>query len=303
MGLRIPEVAPASLAPALRPRLARLHVWRVFNGKVVWITGASSGIGRSLAFAFHDAGAKLILSARRADDLEEVKRTCGNGSDIHVVPLDLADLDTLPAHGARALAIYGHVDYMVHNAGVALRDRVVDTSIDIDQRIMTVNYFGPVALTKALLPSMLQRRAGCFVVISSLSGKYGGPQLSSYAASKHALHGFFESLRAEVHADGIRITLIVPGFIRTPIVSSAVTGGGGTYGRTLEAHERGMDPAECARRTLKAVARGKEEALVGGLEMYSVYLKRLFPRLLSTLLRHHPMKLRDRLVRMFSRGR
>lgn len=168
---------------------------------------------------------------------------------------------------------------------------------------MAVNYFGPVVLTKALLPAMLQRGAGCFVVISSLSGKYGGPQLSSYAASKHALHGFFESLRAEVHAGGIRITFIVPGFVRTPILSSAVTGGGGTYGKMLAVQEQGMDPAECARQTLQAVARGKEEALVGGSEMYTVHLKRLFPRLLSALLRHHPMKLRDKLVSMLSFGR
>jgi len=274
-----------------------------FQGKVVWITGASSGIGRSLALAFHAAGARLILSARRSQDLEDVRGACGSDPPIHIVPLDLAQLDHLAAHAAGVLQTCGHVDYMVHNAAVAMRDRVVDTSLAIDQHVMAVNYFGPVALTKALLPSMLRRRAGCFVVISSLSGKYGGPQLSSYAASKHALHGFFESLRAEVHGQGIRVTFIVPGFVRTPILLSAVTGGGGTYGKTLPAHEAGMDPAACAEQALRAIARGREEALIGGSEVFSVYLKRLFPTLLSRLVRSHPMKLRDRLIRPLFLGR
>ncbi|MCH7717004.1 MAG: SDR family NAD(P)-dependent oxidoreductase, partial [Gemmatimonadetes bacterium] len=186
-----------------------------FAGKTVWITGASSGIGRSLAFAFFGAGAKLILSSRNQESLEEVKRVCHNDANVHVLPFDLADLDALGSQAERALSLFGHIDYMVHNAGVALRDRVVDTDCSVDRKIMDVNYFAAIAITKALLPSMLQGRSGCFVVVSSLSGKYGGPQVSSYSASKHALHGFFESLRAEVHADNIQITVVVPGFVRT----------------------------------------------------------------------------------------
>lgn len=268
---------------------------QTFSGKAVWITGASSGIGKSLASAFYEAGAKLILSARDREKLEEVKRSCRSDANVHVLPFDMADSETLPAHAERALGLFGQVDYMVHNAGVALRDRVVDTDTGVDRRIMDVNYFGAMILTKALLPSMLQRRSGCFVVVSSLSGKYGGPQFSSYAASKHALHGFFESLRAEVHADNIQITMVIPGFIRTPITAHALTGGGGSYGKTLEVHEKGMDPHECAARILTAVARRREEVLVGGSEMYSVYLQRFFPTLLSRLIRGHPMKLREKL--------
>ena len=273
-----------------------------FGGKVVWITGASSGIGRSLALAFNRAGARLILSARSHERLELVKRDCRPDAEVHVLPFDLADTEHLPAHTANALAKFGHVDYMVHNAGVALRDRVINTGLEIDRRIMTTNYFGPIALTKALLPSMLQRRSGCFVVVSSLSGSYGGPQLSAYAASKHALHGFFESLRAEVHADGIRITVITPGFIRTQIAEHALTGTGDPYGKALQVHERGMDPDRCATRMLKTIAHRKEEALVGGVEVYSVYLKRFFPALLSVLVRSHPVRLRNRLLHWMSFG-
>ncbi len=271
-----------------------------FTGKVIWITGASSGIGRSLALAFHRAGAKLILSARRTAALEELSRDCGGGPDVRVLPLDLADLESLPDRVRTALGFFGHVDFMVHNAGVALRDTALHTDLDVDQRIMATNYFGPVAITKALLPLMLDRGHGQFVVVGSLSGKYGGPLLSSYAASKHALHGFFESLRAEVHARNIRITFVIPGFIRTPIATHALTGDGATFGRSLDVHERGMDPDVCAERILRAVEKGRREALVGGLEIHSVLLHRLFPGTFEALLRNHPIKRLNRVKRFLS---
>jgi len=271
-----------------------------FTGKVIWITGASSGIGRSLALAFHRAGAKLILSARRTAALEDLSRECGGGPDVRVLPLDLADLESLPDRVRTALGFFGHVDFMVHNAGVALRDTALQTDLDVDQRIMATNYFGPVAITKALLPSMLDRGHGQFVVVGSLSGKYGGPLLSSYAASKHALHGFFESLRAEVHARNIRITFVIPGFIQTPIATHALTGDGSMFGRSLDVHERGMDPDVCAERILRAVEKGRREALVGGLEIHSVLLHRLFPGTFEALLRNHPIKRLNRVVRFLS---
>ncbi|OLC05620.1 MAG: hypothetical protein AUH42_07160 [Gemmatimonadetes bacterium 13_1_40CM_70_11] len=273
-----------------------------FDGKVVWITGASSGIGRALAFAFDRAGARLILSARDRRSLEPVRAACRAGAEVHLLPFDLAALDSMPRHAEEALGLWGHVDYMVHNAGVALRERMVDTPLRLDQQIMATNYFGPVALTKALLPSMLQRQSGCFVVVSSLSGKYGVPQLSSYSAAKHALHGCFECLRAEVHDRNIQVTIVIPGFIRTPIVQHALTGSGAPYGKTLPAYERGMDPDLCAARILRAVARRKEEALIGGSELSTLYLKRFLPSLLSVLVRNHPVRLRNKLWRLLSFG-
>jgi short-subunit dehydrogenase len=184
---------------------------------------------------------------------------------------------------------------MVHNAGVALRERAEATPLGLDQRVMTTNYFGAVALTKALLPSMLERGSGSFVVVSSLSGKYGVPQLSAYAASKHALHGFFESLRAEVFARGLRITFVIPGIIRTPIIQRALTGGGAPYAKSMPAYERGMDPDACAQRILRAVARGKEEVSIGGSETLTLYLKRFFPSLHSAFIRNHPVRYLNRL--------
>lgn len=267
----------------------------LYEGKVVWITGASSGIGRSLVLAFHRSGAKLILSARREDNLEDVGDMCGGDSIVHLLPLDLANLEGVAEKAQYALSLEGAIDYMVHNAGVALRDLAVETDMKVDREIMATNYLGPVAITKTILPSMLHRGSGHFVVMSSLSGKYGSPRLSAYSASKHALHGFFESLRSEVHAQGIRITIVVPGFIRTPITVNALQGNGQAYGKMLSVHEKGMDPDECANRTIRAVARQKEEVLIGGPEIYSVYLKRFFPSLWSSLMRKHPVKMLERL--------
>ena len=277
-------------------RVAEVATPGPYAGKVVWITGASSGIGKSLAVAFSRAGAQLILSARRPEGLAETARACGAPADLRLLPFDLTDVDAMPAQATAALQCFGYVDYMVHNAGVALRDRVVNTDLRVDRTIMSTNYFGPVALTKALLPSMLARHSGCFVVMSSLSGAYGGPLLSAYAASKHALHGFFESLRAEVHADHIQVTIVIPGFIHTAITEHALTGSGAAYGKMMRVHARGMDPDRCAARILKAVLRRKEEVLVGGPEVYTVYLKRLLPRALSALVRHHPVRTLDRIL-------
>lgn len=267
-----------------------------FHDCVVWITGASSGIGEALALAFDAAGAQLVLSARRAAALRAVAARCGARHPVDVVPLDLADLDGLATHAAGVLDRHGRVDVMVHNAGVAHRDLAVATPLAIDRRIMDTNYFGPVCLTKALLPAMIERGAGRFVVIGSMSGKYGGPRISAYAASKHALHGFFESLRAETHAQGIRVTIIVPGFIRTSMAKRALTGSGAEYGRTLSVHERGMPAGACAARILDAVAAGKEETYVGKSEILTLYLNRFFPRLLSRIVRSHPIRTRDRLL-------
>jgi dehydrogenase/reductase SDR family protein 7B len=267
-----------------------------FPGKVVWITGASSGIGRSLAVAFANAGARLILSARRREALEEVRRACAESAEILLLPLDLEELPALPGQVASALGRFGAVDIMVHNAGVAVRDRAVNTSVEVHERVLRTNYLGPVALTGALLPSMLARGAGQFVVISSLSGKYGGPLLSAYAAAKHALHGYFESLRAEEHDRGIVVTFIIPGFIRTDITAHALTGSGGQYGKVLEIYRHAMDPDRCAGQILRAVARRRQEALVGGIEVWTVYLKRWFPRALSVVVRSHPVRLRNRLL-------
>lgn len=266
-----------------------------WSDKVIWITGASSGIGRALTLAWSQAGARLIISARDAARLRQVQSECRHPENVRIIALDLNELDTLPARTSEALGAWGRVDIMVHSAAIALREPAVSTPLALDQLVMNVNYFGPMLITKLLLPDMLQRGAGHFVVLSSLSGRYGVPRLSAYAAAKHALHGYYESLRAETHAAGIRITMVIPGFIRTPIVHRALTGSGAQYGRSIEAYERGMEPAQCAERILRGVSRQREEVAVGGPEVMTLYLQRIAPGLLSSLMRHHPMRLMRRL--------
>ena len=265
-----------------------------FRGKVVWITGASSGIGRALALAFGRAGARLILSARSAEALEAVAGE--TGAEARVLPLDLTSLTELPGVAAQALAAFGGVDIMVHNAGVAVRDRAADVSLEVHERVLRTNYLGPVVLTQALLPSMRARGGGRFVVISSLSGKYGGPLLAAYAASKHALHGYFDTLRGEEREQRIAVTIVIPGFIRTEITAHALTGTGVQFGRVLPLYREAMTAEECAARILGAVARDRREVLVGGLEVWTVYLQRLSPRLAALVVWGHPVRLRNRLL-------
>jgi short-subunit dehydrogenase len=257
-----------------------------FRDKIVWVTGASAGIGEAVAYAFGREGAKLVLSARRKDELERVCANCAGGRDVHLVlPLDLTQFAELPGKAQQALAHFGRVDILVNNGGVSQRSLAKDTAFEVDQALININYLGPVRLTKAVLPSMLERRAGHIVVVTSLVGHVGTPLRSAYAASKHALHGFFNSLRAEVWRENIKVTLVCPGYIRTNVSINAFAGDGSKFNQMDKNQERGMSPEECAARILDAVAREKEEVLIGGKEKRAVYLKRFWPSRLSKLAR------------------
>jgi dehydrogenase/reductase SDR family protein 7B len=256
-----------------------------FKDKVVWITGGSSGIGEALAYAFDRAGAKLILSSRHADALERVRENCrGDHKDTVVLPLDLADLDSLPHKAEQALAAFGRIDILVNNGGIGQHSRASETSLKVDQALMLTNYMGQVALTKAVLPSMIRRKSGHIVVISSVTGKIGVPMRSAYAASKHALHGFFDSLRAEVWRDHVRVTVVCPGFVRTNIRVNALRADGTPFGEGPPPHPNAMSAEACAAQILSAVAKGKEEVYIGR-ESLAIYAYRFFPGLVSQVLR------------------
>jgi short-subunit dehydrogenase len=250
----------------------------------VWITGASSGIGEALAYEFHRAGAKLILSARREDELRRVQVKCGGENSVRLLPLDVIQTSALPAKAQLALEMFGGLDILVNNAGVTQRSLVKDTDLDIYRKLMEVNFFGAVALTKAVLPSMIEQKRGHIVVISSLVGKFGTPLRSGSAAAKHALHGFFDSLRAEVARHGIKVTLVCPGYIRTDISLHALRGDGTLHAKMDSGQAKGMAVDRCAAEILKAIAKGREEVYVGGRDKYIVYLKRFFPTLFSRMM-------------------
>ncbi|MDX1637542.1 MAG: SDR family oxidoreductase [Balneolaceae bacterium] len=258
-----------------------------FKNKVVWITGASSGIGEALSYALHRRGAKLILSSRRREKLEQVRANCGGNPDqVKVVPLDLADADAIPKVAEQGISAFGHVDFLFNNGGVSQRALAVETEMEIVREMMEINFFGTVALTKAILPSMITRKTGHIVVTSSVMGKFGTRLRSTYSASKHALHGWFDSLRQEVYEHNISISLVCPGFIKTNVTINALEGDGSKHGKMGEGQEHGMKPEEFAEKLLPKVLKGREEIYIGGKEIFAVYLKRLSPALLNSLLRN-----------------
>ena len=256
-----------------------------FADQVVWITGASSGIGEALAVEFSRYGAQVVLSARREDELERVRQTLVWPDNHLVLPLDVTDTDSFAAAVEQVRARYGRLDILVTNAGITQRARVVDTDFSVDRRVFEVNYFSAVGLTKACLPWMLEQGGGQLVVVSSVVGELPTPQRSAYCASKHALHGWFEALRAEEHERNIRITMVMPGFVRTNVSVNAVTGDGSAHGKMDDYQQQGLDPAECAARIVQAVQDGREQVIIAGREKVGIYLKRWFPSLYRKIIR------------------
>lgn len=257
-----------------------------FADQVVWITGASSGIGEALAHAFAREGARVVLSARRSAELERVRTALPGGPERHLVlPLDLAASDTFAAATAAVLAACDRIDLLVNNGGLGQRGFAADTPLEVDRAIMEVNYFGAVGLTKAVLPSMRARRRGRIVTISSVVGYVATPRRSAYAASKHALHGFFNALRAELWAEGIGVTLVCPGFVRTELSIHALDSTGGRHGRLDRTQAEAMSAGSFADRLLDALAAGRDEVAIGGREIHAIRLQRFFPRLVARALR------------------
>ena len=256
-----------------------------YRDQVVWITGASSGIGEALAVAWSREGARVVLSARNAAELERVRQACAHPERHLVRPLDLMDETAIKQAASHVLRELGRVDVLVHSGGVSQRALVADTDVATDRAIMDLNYFGTIVLTKAVLPSMLARKSGHLVPISSVIGHVGIPLRSAYAASKHALHGFFDALRAETEKDGIRVTIVCPGYIRTKVSQNALRGDGSRYGTTDDTHTDAMLPEVAAPRIVDGVARGKREVRVGGKEIHAILLKRLLPGLVARVIR------------------
>ncbi|MDW8106178.1 MAG: SDR family oxidoreductase [Armatimonadota bacterium] len=256
-----------------------------FRNKVVWITGASSGIGEALAYAFAREGAHLILTARRRERLEAVRDACTGASKVVLLPFDVTDYECHSTMVAAAIEHFGQVDILVNNAGVSQRALALETHFSVDRRIMEVNFFSVVSLTKTILPYMIERGGGHIAVVSSLLGKFSTPLRSAYCASKHALHGYFDALRSEVYDKNIFVTLICPGFVRTEVSLHALRGDGSEHGQMDETIAKGMPAEVCAQRILNALYKRKEEVYIARYELIALYLKRFAPGLFSKLIR------------------
>ncbi|RZK82204.1 MAG: SDR family oxidoreductase [Pedobacter sp.] len=260
-------------------------MWEEFKNKVVWVTGASSGIGEALVYDLDKAGAKLIISARNRDELYRVKMKCRNTMNVHVLQIDLEKNEELLQKASDALRIYQRVDILINSGGVSQRSLALETDLNTEDRIMKVNFWGTVILAKAILPSMISSGGGKIICISSLVGKFGTRMRSAYSASKHALHGYFDSLRAEIFDKNIQLTIICPGFVKTNVTINALTANGKPQGTMDQAQENGMTAGECSAQILKAISDGKEEVYIGGKETRGVWFKRFFPLRFSKYLR------------------
>ncbi|MAO66469.1 MAG: short chain dehydrogenase [Balneola sp.] len=259
-----------------------------YQGKTIWITGASSGIGEAFARAFYKEGANIILSSRREDALQEVKDSLGEDtSNVKVLTLDLMDTESFPQKTKEAIQAFGQIDVLMNNGGVSQRSTVMDSEMETYRRLMEINYFGAVGLTKQVLPHMVERKSGHIIVTSSVAGKIGTKFRSGYAASKHAVQGFFNSLRQEMYEHDVAITLLCPGFIKTNISKNALTGDGSKFNKMGDAHSNAMTAEEMVEKVLPKIKSQKEEIYVTGLkEGLALWVQRFSPTLLNKILKN-----------------
>ncbi len=246
------------------------------KNKIVWITGASSGIGEALVYEFIKQGAIVIASSRNIIELERVREKCPKYRCFLQV-LDMNQSDNFPDIVQEMIHQHGRIDILVNNAGISQRSKVADTSLEIDRKIMETNFFGTVALTKAVLPYMLIQGGGIITVTSSIAGKFGFPLRSAYSASKHALHGFFESLRLEYHRQGIQINIIIPGRVNTNISVNALEKDGSKHGILDPGQANGISPEKAAKQIIRGIKRNKREINVGAIELLMLFFKRYIP--------------------------
>lgn len=257
----------------------------MFQNKVAWVTGASSGIGEQMVRQLANKGAHVVLSARNTEALEKIRISLPNPEKHMVLGLDLEHSSNFPELAQIVFTEMKGIHFLFNNGGLSQRSTVVETSLEVDRKIMEINYFGNIALAKAVLPSFLKQKSGHIIVISSISGKFGFFLRSAYAASKHALHGFYESLALEEEHNNLKVTIAMPGKINTPISTNALTEKGERHGVMDHNQATGMPVEECVSKLLKAVEKGKREILIGNKEIKAVTLKRLLPKIFWKVIR------------------
>ena len=255
--------------------------------ETVWITGASSGIGEACARRWAGMGARLILTSSSRERLEPVAQSCRElgAPDVCVLPCDLGDPVAVESLAEQAWNAFGGIDTVYLNAGISQRTTVEDTSMEMVRKIMEINYFSAVSIAKALLPRMIGNGGGHIAVTTSIAGRFGFPLRCGYSSSKFALYGFFETLQAECHDRGIRVTLVCPGRVRTNISYYALDKGGKRHGQLDPGQAGGLSAEKAACKIVRAISKGRREVLVGRGELVMVWIKRFFPGLCARLAR------------------
>lgn len=257
---------------------------------MVWITGASSGIGEALALQLAKSKPRLLLSARNIEALNRVAHQClqNGAAEVKILPFDLKASLLLQQKTLEAIAAFGEIDMAILNGGIAQRSLAMKTTIEVDREIMEIDYFSCVAISKFLMPHFCEKNNGHLVVVSSVMGFIGTPFRSGYAAAKHALHGYFDSLRAELWKKykGIRVTLVCPGWVRTNITYNALNGDGSKLDSMDNATAKGIDPAVFAETMMRKIATGKNTIVIGGFkETLAVLIQRFLPELMVKVVR------------------
>ncbi|RPE13419.1 SDR family oxidoreductase [Chitinophaga lutea] len=247
-----------------------------FTNKVIWITGASSGLGEELALQLAKENARLILTARNREALTTVQQKAGGESVL--LPADL-EKDDLQQLSAAALKAYGHIDILINNAGITQRSMAEDTQPAVDRRLMEINFFAPVTLTKSLLPHFRERNTGMVVVMSSMAGLMGFPLRTSYAAAKHALQGYFETLQVEHTIPGFSAMIVSPGRINTPISLHALTASGEAHNKMDKGQANGIPVDVCVRKIVAGMRNGKQRVIVARSERLLWLFHKLVPPL------------------------
>ncbi len=251
-----------------------------FSGKNIWVTGASSGIGKAVAVELSKSNVHLVLSGRNEKALQETAALCEkNNSSTLIVPFDLSDEESVISAAKNVLSKGIIPDCLYHFGGISQRSLANDTPLDIDRKIFETNFFGTVALTKVITPVMIKNGGGHIAVTSSVVGKFGFPYRSAYSASKHALQGFFESLRAENKSNNIRVSIIIPGRIRTSISVNAINKKGMAHGKLDKGQAKGMEAEKSAVIICQKLKNEQKEILIGGKEVLMVYIRRFIPGL------------------------
>ncbi|GIX40567.1 MAG: oxidoreductase [Leptospiraceae bacterium] len=256
------------------------------DNKVVWITGASSGIGRALVKELAKYHCNFILTSRNCDKLIELIQELQYPEEKYLIlPFDLMDYKNLPSLVEKAVERFKKIDILINNAGITQRSLAKETAIETTEKIFALDFFAPVYLTKLTLPYF--NEPGNITIISSVAGKFGSPYRSTYSAAKHALHGYFDSLRAELHRENkiIQVLIVCPGFVKTNISLNALKGDGTLHNQLDEGIQKGLEPEYVAKKIINAIKKDKQEIIIAGLkESFAVFLKRFFPEILSKIL-------------------
>ncbi len=258
-----------------------------FSDKVIWITGASSGIGRTTSLRFAREKATLVLTALEEDLLQEVREECleAGAPGVALLPFDLSQTDRLTGLAEKAWDAFGRIDILYNNAGISQRGTAVETDMTVIRKVMDIDFYAPVILTKSILPKMIACGGGQLAVTTSINGLFGFPLRCAYSSAKHALYGFFETVAAENAADNIHVTIVTPGRVRTNISLNALEKDGRKHGKMDAGQANGITPEKAADKIVRAIAKQKREVLVGSGELVMVYIKRFFPGLCAFIAR------------------